>query len=248
MNVTTVLSIQSFLKVVVGKEFPLGVYEYRLHVIAFLPGLLIFGTANANQGMGPFLYFQGPNLATGSPGRGYGWFSVLFFLFVSATVMVTSYMTVRHVNRVRNEMHGKKQSAAQSKATAGTDRAVRRLQSFTIAACLQWLPCALLLTAAMADTTKPYGFRMFCIYVGIAGANLGGVWNSVAYIYNERIYMNMRAAPINGSGVNQSTSAVDNSTTGKNSMKGQSQTVLPKLPPGQPMTDNFFKGPVTAMA
>ncbi|KAI8820024.1 uncharacterized protein EV422DRAFT_95838 [Fimicolochytrium jonesii] len=179
MLVTTVLSFQSFLKVVVGREFPLGAYEYRLHLMAIMPGLLIFGTANILNGTGPFLYFQGPNLQVGTAGRIYGWFAVAFFISVICIVLATSTLTVRHVNKVRNGM-GQKKSAAQMAASAGTERAVRRLQSFVIAACLQWFPCSVLLTAIMADGIAPYGFRMFLIYIGVAGANLGGVWNSAA--------------------------------------------------------------------
>ncbi|KAI9104780.1 hypothetical protein DFS34DRAFT_212991 [Phlyctochytrium arcticum] len=57
-----------------------------------------------------------------------------------------------------------------------------------IGACGQWIPCAVLLATCLGAERLPYGFRMFLLYFGIMGANLGGVFNSAAYLYNQSHY------------------------------------------------------------
>ncbi|KAJ3277975.1 hypothetical protein HK104_002764, partial [Borealophlyctis nickersoniae] len=199
MMVTTVLAVQSFSKIVFGRELPLGVVEYRLHVFALIPPLLIFGTANAINGMGPFLYFQGLNLQSGAPGYKYAWFAVAFFIFIISVVIATSSITIRRVNFVSSEL-GRTTTDVVSAAMAS---AIRRLHSFMIAACFQWIPCAILIAVTTAsDSIEPYGFRMFLFFLGIAGANLGGVFNTLAYLYNEHQYKRERerALEMSGSG------------------------------------------------
>ncbi|KAJ3132672.1 H(+)-transporting V1 sector ATPase subunit G [Geranomyces variabilis] len=187
MLVTTVLAVQSFLKVTFDVKLPLGSYEHRLHLLAFCPPLVIFGIGNGVDALGPFYYFQGLNPNT-RQGMIYGWFVVL----------VTSYTTIRTVNNVAFQMQGaastKKLGSASAKGassgkSASVARAVNRLHSFMIAACLQWIPAAMLIGACTAfESTSNYGGKIFLQYLGIMGANLGGVFNSIAYLYNERAY------------------------------------------------------------
>ncbi|KAI8586045.1 hypothetical protein BDZ88DRAFT_430503 [Geranomyces variabilis] len=197
MLVTTVLAVQSFLKVTFDVKLPLGSYEHRLHLLAFCPPLVIFGIGNGVDALGPFYYFQGLNPNT-RQGMIYGWFVVAFFGSILATVLVTSYTTIRTVNNVAFQMQGaastKKLGSASAKGassgkSASVARAVNRLHSFMIAACLQWIPAAMLIGACTAfESTSNYGGKIFLQYLGIMGANLGGVFNSIAYLYNERAY------------------------------------------------------------
>ncbi|KAJ3167759.1 H(+)-transporting V1 sector ATPase subunit G [Geranomyces variabilis] len=181
MLVTTVLAVQSFLKVTFDVTLPLGSYEHRLHLLAFFPPLVIFGIGNGVDALGPFYYFQGLN-ANNHQGMIYGWF------------VVTSYTTIRTVNNVAFQIKGAAPSkngakGAASGKSASVARAVNRLHSFMIAACLQWIPAALLIGACTSfESTSNYGGKIFLQYLGIMGANLGGVFNSAAYVYNERAF------------------------------------------------------------
>ncbi|KAI8921451.1 hypothetical protein DFJ77DRAFT_163858 [Powellomyces hirtus] len=184
MLVTTVLSIQSLVRVVFDYAFPLGEFEYRLHILAFCPPLVIFGIANGADAMGPFYYFQGMNPNTRA-GMIYSWFCVAFFATILGTVICTSSWTIRKVDSVAKEL--KADPKKKDGRSASVARAVHRLHSFMIAACLQWIPCAVLIGATISfEDTKSKGLRLLFQYFGIIGANLGGVFNSIAYIYNER--------------------------------------------------------------
>ncbi|KAI9104781.1 hypothetical protein DFS34DRAFT_212737 [Phlyctochytrium arcticum] len=123
---TTVLSIQSCLVVIFDISLPFGKYEYRAHLLAFLPGVVIFASANAVNGMGPFLYFQGPNITT-FQGQAYTLTAIATFIFAISTVILTSYLTITRVNSLKH-------NAGKKKLTPQLKQAVRH---FYISVCHQ---------------------------------------------------------------------------------------------------------------